>query len=77
MERVLEALYEGGVFKPLEPLSLPEHQRVTVTIHLPCTESPDIELEAWQQVYAGLSDQDIVEIESIALDRGQFMRQEA
>ena len=67
---------EAGVFKPPEPVSLHEHQRATVTIHLPYTRSPDTELEAWQQVYAGLSDQDIVDIESIALDRSQFMRPE-
>lgn len=77
MDRVLEAIYESGVFKPLAPLDLPEHQRVVVTIHLPPTESPDTGLEAWQQVYASLSEQDIVDIESIALDRGHFMLQEA
>jgi len=28
----LEALYENGVFRPLQPVQLPEHRRVTVTI---------------------------------------------
>jgi predicted DNA-binding antitoxin AbrB/MazE fold protein len=28
----VEAVYENGVFRPLQPVHLPEHQRVTVTI---------------------------------------------
>jgi hypothetical protein len=39
-------------------------------------ENPDQELESWHQVFAGLSDKDIQEIESIALDRSHFMAQE-
>ena len=68
MEHTLEAVYEGGVFKPLETPELPEHQRVVLVVRLPAA-SPAAELVAWRQVYSGLSDQDITEIESIALDR--------
>jgi predicted DNA-binding antitoxin AbrB/MazE fold protein len=32
MSTQLEAVYENGVFRPLEPVVLPENQRVTVTI---------------------------------------------
>ncbi len=28
----VEAVYENGVFRPLQPVQLPEHQRVTITI---------------------------------------------
>ena len=76
MEDIFEAIYEDGVLKPLEPIKLPEHQRVTITIQLPLVENPDQELESWHQVYAALSDKDISEIESIALDRSHFMVQE-
>jgi predicted DNA-binding antitoxin AbrB/MazE fold protein len=76
MNRILEAIYENGVLKPLKSLKLPEHQKVTITIQLPPVENPDQELESWHQVFAGLSDKDIQEIESIALDRGHFMAQE-
>jgi predicted DNA-binding antitoxin AbrB/MazE fold protein len=76
MEYILEAIYENGVFKPLESLELPEHQRVTITIQLPPVENPDEELESWHRVYSGLSDEEIHEIESIALDRSHFMAQE-
>lgn len=72
MECTFEAIYEGGVLKPLESLKLPEHQGVTITIHQPPMENPNQELESWHQVYSGLSYQDIVEIESIVLDRSHF-----
>jgi predicted DNA-binding antitoxin AbrB/MazE fold protein len=32
MPKQVDAIYEGGVLKPLEPLSLPEKERVRVTI---------------------------------------------
>ena len=32
MTRTLEAVYEGGLLRPLEPLLLKEHQQVTVTV---------------------------------------------
>ncbi len=77
MDCIFEAVYENGVLKPLESVKLSEHQRVTITIQLPQVENPDQELESWHQVYSELSDQEIKEIESIALDRSHFMVQEA
>jgi predicted DNA-binding antitoxin AbrB/MazE fold protein len=35
MAQPIEAVYENGVFRPLQPVHLPEHQRVEV--HLPAT----------------------------------------
>jgi predicted DNA-binding antitoxin AbrB/MazE fold protein len=32
MSRQLEAVFERGILRPLEPLALPEHQRVRLTI---------------------------------------------
>jgi predicted DNA-binding antitoxin AbrB/MazE fold protein len=32
MEKRLEAIYAGGVLRPIEPLDLPENQRLTLTI---------------------------------------------
>ena len=32
MTRSLQAIYEQGVLRPLEPLPLQEHQQVTVTV---------------------------------------------
>jgi len=28
----IEAIYEQGVLRPVEPLALPEHERVTITL---------------------------------------------
>jgi predicted DNA-binding antitoxin AbrB/MazE fold protein len=76
MDCILEAIFENGVLKPLESIKLPEHQRVTIAIQLPLVKNPDQELESWHQVYSGLSNREINEIESIALDRSHFMVQE-
>jgi predicted DNA-binding antitoxin AbrB/MazE fold protein len=35
MTRSLQAIYENGVLRPLEPLTLKEHQQVTVTVSDP------------------------------------------
>ena len=37
MRKTVPAVYEDGVLRPLEPLDLPDRQRVTVTI----SEAPD------------------------------------
>ena len=74
MEQILEAIYQNGVLTPLEPLNLEERQRVVITIRLlPSDEADKSEktLKAWQQVYVGLSEEEITEIEQIALDRSK------
>lgn len=74
----VDAIYEGGVLKPLKPLDLGEGRRVSLTIEEEAiqTETPEESLKAWQEVYAGLSEEDVAEVESIALDRGNFMSPE-
>jgi predicted DNA-binding antitoxin AbrB/MazE fold protein len=42
----LEAVYENGVFRPLQPVQLPEQSRVTVTI-----EETDLGAAAVDQVH--------------------------
>ncbi|MBI2836855.1 MAG: antitoxin family protein [Acidobacteria bacterium] len=32
MTRMIEAVYESGVFRPLEPVELPEHEHVVLTV---------------------------------------------
>lgn len=76
MTRVIDAIYEQGMLKPLEALDLVEHQRVRLTIHELGEESPDEQLDAWQGVYDGLTDEEIVQIEAVAFDRTHFLRQE-
>ena len=76
MTRVLQAVYEGGVLRPLEDPGLEEHQRVLLEIRIEPRQTGSSALEAWHQVYEGLSDDEIAEVETIALDRGQFFRED-
>ena len=73
MEQVLEAVYSGGVLKPLTKLDLPENQRVHLILSVPDAEESTQALQAWHEVYAGLSADDIAEIEAVALDRTHFV----
>ncbi len=77
MEQVVEAIYRKGVFTPLRPLTLPDEQRVTIVLRFPAQEKPEETLAAWRQVYAGLPEESVAEIERIASDRSHFMREEA
>ena len=74
MERVIEAVYENGVLMPLEPLDLPDRQRVTLSIQVPEAASGAEALSGWHQVYAGLAEEELRAIEGIILDRAAFMR---
>jgi len=75
MTQTIEAVYEEGVLKPLQPLDLPEHQPVSITIHVHPAETSEAALTSWEQVYQGLTPEEIAEVEAIALDRHNFMRQ--
>lgn len=37
MEQQFKAIYEDGVFRPLEPVNLEEHQQVTLAIEIVAT----------------------------------------
>jgi predicted DNA-binding antitoxin AbrB/MazE fold protein len=75
MARTFEAVYEGGVLKPLKDPGLDEHQRVVVELRLELPmDDGQQQLRAWQSVYEGLSEADIDEVEDIALDRSRFMK---
>ena len=75
-----EATYDGDNLRLHRPLSLDKQQRVWVIV-MPISESaqaigetrePDEILALAAQVYEGLSAEDMVEIERLALDRSQF-----
>lgn len=72
MQHILDAVYENGVFRPLKPPEIPEGQQVRLVIESSATPKPDEMLKLAAQVYQGLSDQEIDEIEQIALDRRDF-----
>ncbi len=73
MEQDVEVIYRDGVLMPLEPLTLSENQRVRITLHVPEAQQPEQILADWHRVFSGLSDEEIAEIERIALDREHFM----
>jgi predicted DNA-binding antitoxin AbrB/MazE fold protein len=74
--RILQAVYEGGVLRPLEDPGLEEHQRVLLQIQIEPQETASSALAGWHRVYEGLSAEEIAEVEAIALDRGSFFREE-
>lgn len=76
MEGIFEAVYQNGVFVPLEPIDLPDTQHVEITFRAISPSSPDSVqkmLAAWHDVFADLPESDVAEIEHIATDRSHFM----
>ena len=70
MAKTVEAVFEDGVFKPISPITLSEHKRVTLIINNN-EETPYI-LSVASMVYEGLSPSDIKDIEELAFDRSGF-----
>ena len=74
MKHTLEAVYENGVFKPLNTPNLSEGQFVRIEVETPNKESSDDLLEMAARVYEGLSKNDIDAVEKIANDRRRFFK---
>jgi predicted DNA-binding antitoxin AbrB/MazE fold protein len=74
--RVFEAVFEDGVLKPLQDPGLAEHHRFSVQVQELGAGDPGSELAAWHEVYEGLSEDDIAEVEAMALDRSRFSRED-
>ena len=71
----VEAIFSHGVFTPQGPISLSEGQRVFLSIE-PVNDSHGSagdELQGWRDVFEGLSDRDLSEIEPLILDRSRFL----
>jgi predicted DNA-binding antitoxin AbrB/MazE fold protein len=68
--QICEAVFQNGVFRPVEPISaeLAEGQHVRLVVEV---EDNDI-LSLATGVYDGLSDAEVNEVEQIALDRRNF-----
>jgi predicted DNA-binding antitoxin AbrB/MazE fold protein len=73
MTRTVEAIFEEGVFKPVSPLDISEHKKVTLIIKDETEEPSDI-LSLASMVYNGLSPEDIEAVEKITVDRSRFSR---
>lgn len=74
MTCVLKAVYENGIFRPLTPVSddLADGQQVDLVVDAADQNSENNILRLAANVYAGLSEDDIADIERIALDRSRF-----
>lgn len=71
VKRAIDAVYENGAFRPLRPdaVGVPEGQLVRITID---DQGESEALRLAVQVFDGLSEEDIDEVERIALDRSVF-----
>ena len=71
MKHAIDAIYENGAFRPIrqDAVAVADGQRVRITVDDQC--EPEA-LRLAMNVYDGLSDKDIDEIEQIALDRDNF-----
>ena len=74
MGKPIQAVFERGVFRPLNPVDLSDGEQVVLSVQR-ASDGPregDGQLAEWQRVYTGLNEEDIDEVERIALDRGHF-----
>lgn len=71
MTLICEAVYETGIFRPVAPVapSLAEGQHVRLVVE---TNAPEDILRLAAMVYDGLSEEEVEDIEQIALDRSIF-----
>lgn len=72
MKTTIDAIFENGVFRPLRAPGIPQGKQVRLEVDIPDEESPDEVLALATAVLDGLSEEDIGEIESLALDRRDF-----
>lgn len=63
MSKTVDAVYEGGVLRPLEPVNLKEGEHVRIPFE---REEPEDLVALAGSVYEGLSSQEIDEIERVA-----------
>jgi predicted DNA-binding antitoxin AbrB/MazE fold protein len=73
VSQVIDAVFSGGNFKPLNGarITLAEGQRVRLIVETPPDSDKDL-VELAGQVYEGLTDEQVHEIETIAVDRSNF-----
>ena len=73
MTQTIEAIYQGGIFRPLKPVSpdLKEGQEVLINVES-VTGGMNRIMQLAENFYEGLSEDVIDEIEEVALDRSSF-----
>ena len=76
MSQTINAIYEHGVFRPLNHPNIPEGQTVQLSVEIAPKLTPEEMLQLAASVYEDLSSQQIDEIEEIALERDDFFEVE-
>jgi predicted DNA-binding antitoxin AbrB/MazE fold protein len=77
MRQTIKARYHDGILQPLEPLALANDAEVQVTVETAVPVSVEDILRRAADVYQGLTNQEIAQVEAIALDRRHFFREPA
>lgn len=72
-----ELVSRAKELSPLNKVRLIERIMFLLEQELMTPQSTQDTLSAWAEVYAGLSEKEIMEVENLALDRRHFMKQEA
>ncbi len=72
MKATVEAIFESGVFRPVERVEIPEGEHVQLTVETSARGNQEDPLELAARVYRGLQPEEIDEIERIATDRSLF-----
>ncbi|HSN87733.1 MAG TPA: antitoxin AF2212-like protein [Thermoanaerobaculia bacterium] len=74
MTKTLEAMFDGEVLRPDEPLEMDPNTRVRITLEIKDRKrlSPEEILTLATSVYDGLTEEEITEVEQIALQRNTF-----
>ena len=74
MTKNVDAVYENGAFHPTSDveIKLPEGARVRLTVEPIAQNAAESILDLAAKVYAGLSVDDVTDIERIATDRTNF-----
>lgn len=77
MSETLNAIYEDGVFKPLQQPHVRDGEHVRLVIEPFPRATPERLLELAAEVYTDLSEKEIAEVEAIATDRRDFFHRGA
>jgi len=77
MKETIDAVYENGVFRPLKRPAILDGLKVRIEVETPSESKAEDLVELAAQVYNGLSNEQVDEIEQIALDRRHFFGDKA
>lgn len=76
MTQNIEAVFEGGAFRPLHPEKVIAHEGERVKLVVESEPLPKV-LQLAMSVYDGLTEEEIDEIEKVILDRDGWNRRES